>query len=168
MFSNNRLILIAPILLLISSISFKSFAQTARPDFDIDSSKTITLTEFDQRVDRAIILLKTKKLYQISDTDHVNIMMCWNTIFMSGVKKHKPQIIKLSDGKHEFYLFKQRFSGGRYKKLDKMIDKIEYTDSLRKIYPEWSPSRGMGVFFPKLQMAMYGTPEPYAVFNVTE
>jgi hypothetical protein len=155
-------------ILLFSLFYIKSYGQTNHPKFNSDSSKAITLAEFNERVDRALMLLKTKPLPKISDTDHVNIMMCWNTIFMAGVKNQKPKIIKLSDGKHEVYLFKQRFSGGRYKKLNKMIDKVDYTANLTKIYPEWSHSRGMGVFFTKLQMAMYGTPEPYAVFDVAD
>jgi hypothetical protein len=168
MFSNNRLILKTLILLWFSLFSFKSFAQTARPDFDIDTSKTITLTEFNQKVDRAVILLKTKPLNEISDTDHVNIMMCWNTIFMAFVKVGL-KTVRLNDSeKVTLQNYKKRFTGGRYHKLEKVIGKVKYTANLIKIYPEWSRSRGMGVFFAKLQMAVYGTPEPYAVFNVTE
>ena len=150
----------------LSLVCLKIFGQTTeRQVLNRDSSQTILLEEFDQRVDRATMLLKTKKLSAISDSDHVNIMMCWNTIFMAGVKSGE-RYVRFNGEKFTLPNYKKRFSGGRYAKLEKMIDKIEYTTNLSRIYPDWLPSRGMGVFFVKLQMSMMGTPEPYSLFEV--
>ena len=64
-------------------------------DFDPDSSKTISLTEFNHRVDRAIEVLQTKNLAQIADSDHVNIMMCLNTVFMTDSRPSFDSIQRL-------------------------------------------------------------------------
>ncbi|HEY9001384.1 MAG TPA: hypothetical protein VIM89_08520 [Mucilaginibacter sp.] len=165
--SDKKKLIQGVLILVFSLFYFKSIGQNIQPKINRDSSKTITLAEFNQKVDRGILLLKTKPLAEISDSDHVNIMMCWNTIFMAMVKNGR-YTIKYNGERLTFPKYKKRFSVGRYHKLEKMIDKIEYTVNLGKIYPEWSPSRGMGVYFDKLQMAIKGTPEPYAVFNVTQ
>jgi hypothetical protein len=156
------------LLLVFPLVSYGAFAQNTQAKFNRDSSKTITLNEFNQRVDRAIMLLKTKALNEISDTDHISIMMCDNTIFMAMVKESRPKIIKSSDGDQKVYLLKPRFTGGRYKELEKIISSKHYVEGVVTIYPDWRPNRGMGAFFPKLQMEIDGTPEPYSVFQVTD
>ena len=62
-----------------------SFGQEAKVDFDRNKSKRISLSEFHRRVDRATKLLKTKELSAISDNDHINIMMCLNTILIGNL-----------------------------------------------------------------------------------
>jgi hypothetical protein len=131
-----------------------SFGQNPNKTFNRDSSKTITLLEFKQRVDRATELLKTKKLSAIPDTDHINIMMCLNTIFMTHPYKNGQ--------------FKARFEAAEYKNLEMIADKKNYSRDIVKVYPEWVPNRGMGYYFPKLKMELYGTPMRYAIFNVLE
>jgi hypothetical protein len=130
----------------------KSFGQNTDKNFNRDSSKTISLVEFNYRVDRAAELLKTKELSAISDTDHINIMMCLNTIFMVR-KKHS---------------IEQVFTGSRYKELETLADKLKYGPSLSKVYTKVIPNRGMGFYFPQLKMELYGTPYRYAIFNVLE
>jgi hypothetical protein len=109
----------------------------------------ITEIEFDILVDSSIYLLTTHDLSDISDDDHKNIMMCLNTIFMA------------SDSS-----LQRRFVSGRYKRLEAVAEKNNYTDNIIKIYPEWLPNRGMGFYFPKLDMELYGTPRLYAWFQV--
>ncbi|EHQ27645.1 hypothetical protein [Mucilaginibacter paludis] len=130
----------------------KSFGQDADKSFNRDSSKTISLIEFNHRVDRAAELLKTKKLAAIADSDHINIMMCLNTIFMVR-KKHSME---------------KAFTGGRYMKLEIIDLKVNYEKDIIKVYPKYTWNRGMGYYFPELKMELYGTPMPYAIFNVLE
>lgn len=109
---------------------------------NLDSSKTISKVSFDNLVDTCIQLLQTKKLSDISDSEHINIMMCLNTIFM------------------------RQFIGGHYEKLTTVTNEKNYTKDIIKIYPDWIPNRGMGFYFSKLKMELYGTPRLYAIFNV--
>lgn len=131
-------------------ISFKSFGQTSSGKFNPDSSKSISLSEFNNLVNKSVTLLKTKKLSQISDLDHVNIMMCLNTIFMTTNKES----------------FQQRFSGGMYQRLVRISNNKSYTRNIIKVYPDWVENSGEGFYFLKLRMELYGTPRPYAIFKV--
>lgn len=133
-------------------LSNKSFGQNADKHFNLDSSKTISLIEFNHRVDRATELLKTKELLAISDSDHINIMMCLNTIFMV----------------HKKYSIEQVFTGGRYTELETVERKVNYEKDIVKVYPKYVWSRGMGYYFTELKMELYGTPHRYAIFNVVE
>lgn len=117
--------------------------------FNRDLPISITLTEFDKLVNCSIRLLKTKNLSEISDLENRNIMMCLNTILMA------------SDT-----LFKKRFTKGIYESLEKAAKENKYTENIIKLYPEWRLNRGMGFYFPKLEMELYGTPSPYAWFQV--
>jgi hypothetical protein len=62
--------------------------------------------------------------------------------------------------------FQKRFTGWNYQKLVRISDEKEYARNIIKIYPNWIPNRGMGYYFPKLKMELYGTPRRYALFNV--
>ena len=150
------------------TFSFKSFGQKIKMDFDPDSSETISLTEFNQRIDRAIEVLQTKNLNQIADSDHVNIMMCLNTIFMTGSNKRGPLISATPDSTVKGYARIQRFNNGRYKQLEDITKQKKYQQNIIKLYPEWIPNRGMGFYFPKLHMELYGTPHLYALFEVLD
>jgi hypothetical protein len=119
------------------------FSNTVFPPPPFDSYKSITLTAFDEIVNHSIELLQTKKLSEIADHDHINIMMALNTIFMRD------------------------FLGGHYKQLKVLADK-KYVREITKVYKEWIPNRGMGFYFPKLKMELYGTPSLYAIFNVVK
>jgi hypothetical protein len=78
--------------------------------------------------------------------------MCLNTIFMI----------------HKKYSIEQVFIGGRYRELETVERKVNYGKDIVKVYPNWIPNRGMGYYFPKLKMELYGTPYRYAIFNVVE
>ncbi|TWI95333.1 hypothetical protein JN11_04448 [Mucilaginibacter frigoritolerans] len=133
-------------------LSNQCFGQNIDKSFNIDSSKTISLIEFNHRVDRATELLRTKELQAISDSDHINIMMCLNTIFMV----------------HKKYSIEKVFTGGRYKELETAERKVNYEKDIVEVYPKYIWNRGMGYYFPKLKMELYGTPHLYAIFNVIE
>jgi len=64
--------------------------------------------------------------------------------------------------------FKNKLQGGRYSKLKKAAEDKNYTKDITNVFPNWIPNRGMGFYFPKLKMELYGTPRPCAWFNVTE
>ena len=127
-------------------LSLDSFGQTdsIKNEFNRDSSQTILKEDFDSLVDQSISLLKTKKLEEITDEQHIKIMKSLNTISVRKLKK------------------------GRYEKLEEVSKQIEYTKNITKRYPDWIPNRGMGFYFPKLKMELYGTPMPYAIFDVKE
>jgi hypothetical protein len=142
-------------LLITASLLFannKSFGQLSKGGFNPDSSQTISLTEFNNRVERAIKLLQTETLSAISDTDHINIMMCLNTVFMT----------------HKRGTFVKRFSGNMYEQLEMIAHKKNYDRDITNVYPDYIPNRGMGYYFPKLKMELYGTPRLYAIFRVSE
>jgi hypothetical protein len=110
--------------------------------FNRDSSTSITLADFDKQIDDCISLLQAKQLKDISDEQHIQIMICLNTIFMRD------------------------FKGGHYGQLEKIANHKNYTKDIINVYKEWIPNRGMGFYFPKLQMELYGTPMLYAIYNV--
>ncbi|MEN2401732.1 hypothetical protein GKZ90_0018230 [Flavobacterium sp. MC2016-06] len=114
---------------------------------DRDNHKTISKKEFDRLVDSSIELLKTKKLNLINDSQHIQIMMCLNTIAVSGNK----------------------FLASRCQKLTALEKSTNYGTRLGKeIYKDWVPNRGMGFYFPKIRMELYGTPAIYAWYSVKE
>ncbi|MCR8558791.1 hypothetical protein KXD93_14125 [Mucilaginibacter sp. BJC16-A38] len=118
------------------------------PDSAHNNPTKITWTEFHRRVDRATKLLQTKQLSAISDSDHVNIMMCLNSIFLSS---------------H----FDKRFNDSLCKTLLSIAHKKDYRYNIGKVYPEWLFNRGMGRYYTKIKMELYGTPNLYATFVVT-
>jgi len=137
-------------------------------NFNRDSIRTITLSDFNRRVDRAIECLQTKELTQIADSDHINIMMCLNTILMTSLKEKGPLISQTPNGQVKMYATIDRFTNGRYKQLEDIADQKNYDRNIVKVYPDWVFSRGMGLYFVKLQMELYGTPHLYAFFQVSD
>ena len=112
--------------------------------------KRITLSQFNSRVDRAYTLLSTKKLSDISDTDHINIIMCLNTI-----------------GIYEYGREQGSSGDNRYIKLEILSLQINYNRDILKIYSHVF-SAGMGYYFPKLKVALYGTPNDYSIFEIID
>ena len=110
--------------------------------FNRDSSFPMSLHDFDKHVEDCINLLKTKKLIEILDDEHIKIMMCLNTIFMRD------------------------FKGGHYEQLIQISEEKKYTTDIIKVYPKWIPNKGMGFYFPELSMELYGTPMLYAIYDV--
>ncbi len=132
-------------------ISHAGLGQSTAPKVELDSPRKISKSRFDKLVDSCISQLETKRLVEIPDSMHVNIMMCLNTIFMAHDKPN----------------FTPTFTGGKYEKLEQLAEKIKYGHELTKIHTDWIPNRGMGYYYPKLKMELYGTPRMYAWFDVS-
>lgn len=62
----------------------------------------------------------------------------------------------------------RRFNDDRCRKLETVADEKEYRRNINKVYPQSIFSRGMGLYYPKLKMELYGTPNPYATFDVSK
>jgi hypothetical protein len=134
-----------------STLSPKALCQQATTKTYRDYSKKISLAEFEQRVDRATALLTAKPLLAIADSDQVNIIMCLNTIAMTREQPFSPQ---------------PRFKGERYDNLEMAKYRRDYERSMMKIY-EYTPNRGAGIYFKKLDIELYGTPHLYSLFEVS-
>jgi hypothetical protein len=125
-------------------------AQPNSAGFDPNLCRSISVSSFDSLVSRSIVLLKTMDLSQICDSDQIAIMRCLNTIIF---------IIKKP-------AFEKRFNDDKYQSLVRISEEKDYSRNIIKVYPKWIPNRGMGFYFPKLKMEVYGMPMPYAMFNV--
>jgi hypothetical protein len=154
-------------LFICSGISHEVYGQGAETKIDVDQWQKISLTEFNSRIDRAIELLETKQISEISDIDQISIIKCLNTVFMIPPKEFKPVADSIKDIYKRSSAF-QRFSGGRYEALQRLADEKQYDRNLTKKYPDFIPDRGMGFYFKKLQIELYGTPHHMSMYNVTE
>lgn len=114
-----------------------------------DSIFILTEKQFDSIVTDGVKLLKNKKLSEISDDQHRNIIRAYNRIWIS---------------KREI----RKYSTGDYLELDKTLSQPSYSKNMLKIYPEWSPNRGMGMYFHKLNVEYGGTPCSWSVFILTK
>jgi len=167
MFANKKYTGLLLVFVALWAINYKSFGQGTDSKVNYDSSQRITLREFNSRIDRATLLLQTKKLAEISDADHINIMMCWNTIFMTAVDNRYIKIRKVGNEYVKFWGFRKPFVGSRYSKLEKALDYKKYIEDITKVYPVFTFNRGMGYFFPILNMEFGGTPHAYAMFEIS-
>lgn len=136
---------------LLSALSPKAFCQQATAKTYRNYARKISLNEFEQRVDRATALLTAKPLLAIADSDQVNIIMCLNTIAMTREQPFSPQ---------------PRFKGERYDNLETAKYRRDYERSMMKIY-EYTPNRGSGIYFKKLDIELYGSPHLYSLFEVS-
>ena len=134
----------------LSSIATFGNAQSDSVSFNPLVSRSISIASFDSLVDCSAALLQTKNLAEISDSGHIQIMMCLNTIVFT----------------REIPDFKERFIHEKYQRLLRISEEKDYSRNITKVYPKWIPNRGMGFYFPKLKMELYGIPMPYAKFNV--
>jgi 5-hydroxyisourate hydrolase-like protein (transthyretin family) len=105
--------------------------------FNRDSSIVISLLNFDKQITDCINLLSKKNLREISDEQHITILM-------------------------------RNFRGGLYDEIKQLAEEKKYTEDIIKVYPKWVANRGMGFYFPDLNMELYGTPMPYAIYNVEQ
>ncbi len=132
-----------------SQMTFNSVSQSDTVYLDRiilsrDSSITVSLADFDKEIKYCIGVLKTKKLTDITDDQHIQIMYCLNTIFV------------------------RRFEGGHYAELQNLADTKHYSRDIITIYKDWIPNRGMGYYFSELKMELLGTPSLYAVYTITK
>lgn len=127
-----------------SSSSLGDTVYLDRVTLNRDSSITISLSDFNKEIEYCIGVLKTKKLIDITDEQHIQIMYCLNTIFV------------------------RQFKGGHYAELQNLADTKNYSRDIITVYKDWELNRGMGYYFPKLKMELLGTPSLYAVYTVTK
>jgi hypothetical protein len=110
--------------------------------FNPDSSIQISRLDFDQKVELCTRLLREKPLKRINDEEHIEIMMCLNTLMMRDL--HDEQ----------------------YDSFNQAVIDTKYISDIISVYPNWIPNRGIGFYFPDLQMELYGTPRLYAYYDV--
>ena len=110
---------------------------------------TLSAIKFDHYVDSCTALLKTKKLSEISDSGHIYIILCANTIFYTLVPNS----------------FQHRFVGGRYEEFNNAVFTTSYTRNITSRYPDWK-SGGSGLYFPHLQIEYGGFLSRHSLFKV--
>ncbi|MEO8404916.1 MAG: hypothetical protein ABI480_09980 [Chitinophagaceae bacterium] len=128
---------------------FEPFSQTdtvflEKINFNRDSSSVISRSDFNNLIKNCIALLQTKQLKNITDEEHIQIMICLNTIFM------------------------RQMNEDLYQHFEKITREKNYSRDIINVYPQWFPNLGMGFYFPKLKMELYGTPSPNSLYNVTD
>jgi hypothetical protein len=112
---------------------------------------TLSATEFDHYVDSCIVLLKTKKLAEISDSGNIFIVLCANTIVYTSVPNS----------------FQRRFVGGRYEEFNRAVFTTSYAWNITSRYPDWK-STGSGLYFPHLQVEYGGLLHRHSLFKVLD
>ena len=130
-------------------------SQTEVTISNLDSfSITITLYQFNNLVDSCTHLLQNKNLSEISDSGHIYIIMCGNTIFYTRIKNR----------------FQQRFDGDRYERFEAILenDSASYIHEITKIYPDWRMNAGVGIYFPKLNIEFGGRLHRHSLFRVID
>jgi hypothetical protein len=113
-----------------------------RVGINLDSSIQISRSDFDQRINWVTHLLREKSLHEINDEQHIEIMKCLNTLMMRDL------------------------DDARYDEFNQAVVDTKYVTDIVKVYPNWIPNRGMGFYFPNLQMELYGTPRLYAYYDL--
>ena len=93
----------------------------------------------------------------ISDKDHIDIMLCLNTIFLADIMNPGQ---KIKNGRFKTL--------GRYKTLESLIEEKQYVKNITKVYPDFTWNKGMGYYFKKINTELYGTPSLNYVFKVTK
>lgn len=112
---------------------------------------TLSAAEFDHFVDSCVGLLETKKLAEISDSGHIYIILCANSIFYTLVPNS----------------FQRRFVGGRYEKFWNKILNTSYTRNIESRYPDLKIT-GSGLYFPRLQIEFGGFLHLHSLFKVRD
>jgi hypothetical protein len=110
----------------------------------------VTKKQFDSIVIRSTTLLKTKKLNEISDSGHTDIIRVYNTILFKWIMNDK----KLSGIYYDFFYWADHETG--------------YTHNITKVRDDWTLSRGLGYYFKKLNVELTGTPFLRSMFEITD
>lgn len=108
-----------------------------------DSTVTISKNQLDSIITKSTTLLKTKKLSEIGDQDHIDICRLYNTASMS----YSSDSLALTN-------------------FLELLTEKKYVQNITNVYPDWMPNRGMGFYFPKLQIELGGTPHIISCFTV--
>ena len=84
---------------------------------------------------------------QWSYKDHINLLRCTTTI----VFESRPE---------------ERSARDPYQRFDSVIDANNYIRWIADPYPRWTPNRGIGLYFPDVDIELNGTPPLRGRFNV--
>lgn len=121
-----------------------AYSQNKVPDQKIQ--ETISKEMFLDLVNQSIKLLENKKLDEIKDFEHIQIIMCINTIKILKSKLEKETICE---------------------KLLKLEEEKDYGNQLSKnIYTDCIPNRGMGFYYTKIKIELNGAPSKFAWYNL--
>lgn len=126
-----------------NSISFgsrKRYDILPKPDLNLRFYKSYS--ELDTLVRKTISQIQTKDLWHLSDSDHLNIIRLYNTVFSSEDKK---------------------LTSSLYKDFEDLLNKKNYIEEIRKIY-DWTIGIGMGYVISKLQVEIGGSPNWYSIY----
>ncbi len=102
---------------------------------------------FDSLVVHLIAELTDRPLERWSDDGHINLMRTLNTLLF----EQRPG---------------ERFNGEPYDRLEQLSWSRDYRHWAADNLGGWVPNRGMGFYFPKIDMELEGTPTLHGRFNV--
>jgi hypothetical protein len=116
-------------------ISGSFYGQTTDITINLDSAISITQKQFENLTLKYTSLLKNKKLSQISDNDHTEIIRLYNTTLKASEKSLEKEL---------FFYFIDAFHSANYQ--------IEIV----KLYPHYTDTFGKGRYFTKLKIELGG------------
>ncbi|WP_316734869.1 hypothetical protein [Pedobacter aquatilis] len=111
---------------------------------NMDSLIIVSRRQLDTIVQHCISLLTTSRIIEIKDADHIKIIRLINTINLS-------QDIS--------------FKTGIYADFMKRLKDKDYEKQFSHLY-DWTPNRGMGFYFQKLQVELGGTPHLFSTYTI--
>ena len=116
---------------------------------NLDVINRITVSKFDSLIKRETSLLESHDLNQISDSDHVVIIKIINT---------------LDNSFNEDY--SKRFTVPQYEEFTNLLLHKKYYNEILRIFPEYTHSRGPGIYFNKLKVELKGSPHSFSMYKV--
>ena len=105
---------------------------------------TVSQQQFDSLIVSATSVLSNQPFIEIKDSDHVNIIRLINTLNFNMHSSSKKS---------------------HYKKFIKLLAEKDYEKQISNHY-HWTPNKGMGMYFPKLQVELGGTPNEKSVYTI--
>lgn len=140
-----------PVLLLLTAcmLTVTVLAQNNQTRFPCDSAIIVSEKQFDSIVSFSAHLLQTKKLSALTADQHRAIIRADNTIWIGETRI-------------------ARYKTGNYAVIRKFLGDRNYLTNMLKLYPEWSPNRGMGIFFHQLNIEYGGTPCRWSMYTITK
>jgi len=111
---------------------------------NLDSSIVVSKQQFDTIVEHCTSLLKNRMTTELNDQDHIKIIRLINTLRMNQSSSYNINI---------------------YSDFMKLVQEKDYEKEI-SIYYDWTPNRGMGFYFQKLQIELGGTPHLYSRYRI--
>jgi hypothetical protein len=139
------------IAVLFLAVMWRVKAQENKVISNLDSPQTVTLSQFNRLIDSCTFLLRTTPISKISDSGHIYIIKCSNTIEYASVQKSG----------------ERRFKGSRYQDFMKLLLKKNYLYKIAAIYPIDKWNSRSGYYFTKLRVG-YKSAANCSLFKVSE